>query len=96
MLWKKNSGRKYSDGDFSYADVFYNLDDRDYSCFSDRSAGFLDILFETTSAIGTVGLSTGLTPALHTASKFVIMILMYAGRIGPVTMALAFGLKKIR
>ena len=59
-----------------------------------ESAGFLDILFETTSAIGTVGLSTGLTPALHTASKFVIMILMYAGRIGPVTMALAFGLKK--
>ena len=34
-----------------------------------ESAGFLDILFETTSAIGTVGLSTGLTPALHTASK---------------------------
>lgn len=59
-----------------------------------ESAGFLDILFETTSAIGTVGLSTGLTPALHTASKFVIMILMYAGRIGPVTMALAFGLKR--
>lgn len=55
---------------------------------------FLDILFELTSAVGTVGLSVGITGDFHTITKYLIMIMMYAGRIGPVTMALAFGLKK--
>lgn len=52
---------------------------------------FIKILYETTSAIGTVGLTAGLTPKLCAASKIVIMILMYIGRIGPVTFALVFG-----
>ncbi len=52
---------------------------------------FMRILYETTSAMGTVGLSADLTPQLETASKYVIMMLMYIGRIGPVTMALIFG-----
>ena len=52
---------------------------------------FMNILYETTSAMGTVGLSANLTPELETASKYVIMTLMYIGRIGPVTMALIFG-----
>lgn len=52
---------------------------------------FMRILYETTSAMGTVGLSADLTPELETASKYVIMMLMYIGRIGPVTMALIFG-----
>lgn len=55
---------------------------------------FLRVLYETTSAIGTVGLSADLTPTLCSASKMVIILLMYIGRIGPVTMALAFGGKK--
>ena len=52
---------------------------------------FMRVLYETTSAMGTVGLSVDLTPQLETASKYVIVMLMYIGRIGPVTMALIFG-----
>lgn len=52
---------------------------------------FIRIMYETTSAIGTVGLSADLTSRLCTASKFVIMVLMYIGRLGPITFALAFG-----
>lgn len=50
----------------------------------------IDILYETTSAVGTVGLSTGITASLSAFSKCVIMFLMYIGRLGPVTMVLAF------
>ncbi|WP_461817974.1 TrkH family potassium uptake protein [Faecalimonas sp.] len=52
---------------------------------------FMRVLYETTSAMGTVGLSADLTSQLETASKYVIVMLMYIGRIGPVTMALIFG-----
>ena len=52
---------------------------------------FMRVLYETTSAMGTVGLSADLTPQLETASKYVIVMLMYIGRLGPVTMALIFG-----
>ena len=52
---------------------------------------FIRIMYETTSAIGTVGLSADLMSQLCTASKFVIMVLMYIGRLGPITFALAFG-----
>jgi trk system potassium uptake protein TrkH len=51
---------------------------------------FLNIMFEATSAIATVGLSADLTPDLNRASQIVLMILMYVGRIGPITMALVF------
>jgi trk system potassium uptake protein TrkH len=48
---------------------------------------FLDILFEATSAWGTVGLSTGITPTLTTAGRLVIIMLMFVGRVGPLTFA---------
>lgn len=51
---------------------------------------FLRIMYEATSAIATVGLSTDLTPRLCDGSLVVLMALMYIGRIGPVTMALVF------
>lgn len=51
---------------------------------------FLDILFETVSAFGTVGLSRGLTPYLSSAGKIMLSILMLIGRIGPMTVACAF------
>jgi trk system potassium uptake protein TrkH len=46
---------------------------------------FLPALFEVYSALGTVGLSTGLTPQLSNAGKMVIMLLMFVGRLGPIT-----------
>lgn len=53
----------------------------------------IDGLYEVVSAVGTVGLTTGITPGLHWASKLIIILLMYLGRIGPVTMAILFASK---
>ena len=49
----------------------------------------LTCLFETTSAVATVGLSLGVTPTLHTASKWIIIVLMYVGRVGGLTLIYA-------
>ena len=54
----------------------------------------MDLLFEVVSAIGTVGLSTGITADLCSVSKLVIIILMFIGRLGPITVALSFGHNK--
>lgn len=51
---------------------------------------FIDVLFEVYSAFATVGLTASLTPSLSLIGKIVIMILMYIGRIGPLTMMLLF------
>lgn len=50
---------------------------------------FLKYLFETVSAFGTVGLSTGVTPSLSVSGKLILMVLMFIGRLGPITIALA-------
>ncbi|MBN1542099.1 Trk family potassium uptake protein [candidate division KSB1 bacterium] len=50
---------------------------------------FIEILFESFSAIGTVGLSMGLTPELTDIGKILIILLMFVGRIGPATLAIA-------
>ena len=47
----------------------------------------MDILFETVSAFGTVGLSTGITPGLTLQSKLLSILIMYIGRLGPLTIA---------
>lgn len=52
-------------------------------------AGMEDILYEITSAIATVGLSRGLTPSLTTIGKWIVIITMYLGRIGPLTLGTA-------
>ncbi|MBR2528860.1 MAG: potassium transporter TrkH [Blautia sp.] len=49
-----------------------------------------DGMFEVFSATATVGLSRGLTPLLNTAGRWIIIICMYLGRIGPISMALFF------
>ena len=54
---------------------------------------FIKILFEVVSAFGTVGSSTGITADLTTYSKAWLVITMFAGRVGPVTLALALALK---
>ncbi|MDU5083304.1 TrkH family potassium uptake protein [uncultured Tissierella sp.] len=56
-------------------------------------ANFLDVLFETTSAFATVGLTRGLTPNLTDFGKVMIILTMYIGRVGPLTMAYVFARK---
>ena len=48
---------------------------------------FIKVLFEVTSAFGTVGLSTGITPELSAPSQILLIITMFVGRLGPVTLA---------
>jgi potassium uptake TrkH family protein len=55
----------------------------------------LDILFEQFSAFGTVGLSRGITPYLSLSGKFVIIILMFVGRVGPITFLTSFSKETI-
>jgi len=54
------------------------------------------ILFEVVSAIGTVGLSAGITPGLSMPGKFVITALMFIGRVGPLTIFVALSQRKKR
>jgi trk system potassium uptake protein TrkH len=49
-----------------------------------------DCLFETASALGTVGLSLGITTSLGTASRCILMLLMFMGRVGGLTFVYAF------
>lgn len=51
-----------------------------------QTAGSRDLIFEATSALGTVGLSFGATTKLDSIGKIIIMLAMFAGRIGPVTL----------
>ena len=62
--------------------------------FSDSVSGelFLHASFEVASALGTVGLSTGLTPFLTNWGKVVIIVLMFMGRLGPITVVAAVSL----
>ncbi len=55
---------------------------------------FMDLFFETVSAFGTVGLSTGITDALSTGGRVMITLLMFIGRLGPLTIGFAFMLRK--
>lgn len=61
---------------------------------ADSTGSFLDILFEATSAFGTVGLSRGVTPNLSIMGRLVVTLTMFIGRLGPLTMAFAFAKKK--
>ncbi|MDE5548482.1 MAG: Trk family potassium uptake protein, partial [Clostridia bacterium] len=63
-------------------------------CAVEPTAGFQAVMFETVSALGTVGLSMGLTPTLRTVSKLIIILLMYMGRAGILTLAFAIGKKR--
>ena len=54
----------------------------------------MDALFEITSAFGTVGLSTGITPGLSDGSKLLSILTMYIGRLGPLTIATLWSFTK--
>ena len=51
---------------------------------------FLDCLYETASALGTAGLSTGLTPLVGTASRLLLIVFMFFGRVGVMTISFGF------
>jgi trk system potassium uptake protein TrkH len=51
---------------------------------------FVEYVFETISAFGTVGLSLGVTPELNQLQRLAVVLLMFAGRVGPLTMAFAW------
>lgn len=55
---------------------------------------FLNVLYEVTSAFGTVGLSTGITPSLHSVSKVLLIVTMFLGRVGPLSFAIALTLRR--
>ena len=54
---------------------------------------FMESCYECVSALGTVGLTKGLTPNLTIAGKVIIIITMYLGRVGPISMAIGFSQK---
>ncbi len=56
---------------------------------SEQGKDFLDIFFETVSAFGTVGLSTGITSELTAVGKIIISLTMFSGRVGPLTVIVA-------
>ncbi len=57
------------------------------------NASALDILYETISATATVGLTRGITPLLNLWGKLIIVATMYLGRIGPISLAIAFNIR---
>lgn len=57
--------------------------------FENRAALFLDHLFEATSAFGTVGLSTGISPQMTIPSLLTVVVTMFIGRVGPLTLFVA-------
>ncbi|MEG1416233.1 MAG: TrkH family potassium uptake protein [Clostridium sp.] len=59
-----------------------------------QKGSFMQFIYEATSAFGTVGLSLGLTPTLTPIGKIAIIITMYAGRLGPLTLVLAFAYRQ--
>ncbi len=61
-----------------------------------EKVSFLKLLFEVVSAFGTVGLTTGITQNLSPYAKFLLIVTMFAGRVGPVTLALALAMKSSR
>ena len=54
---------------------------------------FLELMFETVSAFGTVGLSTGITTRLSVSGKLIVAIMMFIGRLGPLVIAMAVSKK---
>lgn len=56
---------------------------------------FLSVFFEVVSAFGTVGLSVGITPFLTVLGKLTVIVLMFIGRVGPLTLVLAVGSRAV-
>lgn len=80
--------------------LFFSVTSSTLLSITERHSGieFSAIMFETASALGTVGLSCGITPSLTTAGKIIIIITMLVGRLGPLTLLtlLTFNIRPAR
>ena len=95
MFWKKNIRTKCQNGicdSRACTDLLLNWNN--IAVFEADRLSFLNIMYETASALGTVGLTADLTSHLCRESQAVIIALMYIGRVGPMTIALLFAGKK--
>lgn len=63
--------------------------------YTEKEVSFIALFYETVSAFGTAGLTLGLTSKLSSVGKVLIMIMMYLGRVGPLTVVLSITRKKI-
>jgi Trk-type K+ transport system membrane component len=79
--------RAYSIALFSFTVIFASVF---FLSITEPDKTLLSLMFEEFSAIGTVGLSTGITPNLSTTGKLIITISMFVGRIGTLSIALLF------
>lgn len=64
-----------------------------FMCLAEPGYDFMKLLFETVSAFGTVGLSTGITPDLNGCAKLILVLTMFIGRLGPLTIATIWSFK---
>lgn len=63
--------------------------------YTEKGASFMALFYETVSAFGTAGLSLGLTSELSNVGRVLIIIMMYLGRVGPLTVVLSITKKKV-
>lgn len=84
--------RAYSITLFSFTVIFVSVF---LLAITEHDKSFMQLIFEEFSAFGTVGLSTGITASLSPAGKIIILISMFIGRIGTLTLALAISKKVI-
>jgi trk system potassium uptake protein TrkH len=66
--------------------LFFEHSDESYAA---TKGAFMAVAFEAVSALGTVGLSLGITPNLTALGKFIVIVLMFIGRLGPITVFVA-------
>lgn len=65
-----------------------------FAIYAMEPYGMIQTIFEVTSAVGTVGLTMGITPQLCAASKLILMLMMFAGRVGGLSFVLLLGEKR--
>lgn len=63
--------------------------------YTEQGASFIEVFYETVSAFGTAGLTLGLTTELSTIGRILMILMMYLGRVGPLTVVLSITRKKI-
>jgi trk system potassium uptake protein TrkH len=63
---------------------------------TENGAQLVEMMYEATSAFGTVGLSLNFSPRLTSIGRVIIILTMYIGRVGPLTLAFAFAQRQLK